>query len=59
MTSKKLYDRFASLCPWFTDDVIKYQGNHKEGGIDIFMKDGSILNFQIEGRSNWTLKRVN
>lgn len=57
VTTKKTYEYFCQVCPWYKDDIAKYKSN-KEGGIDIFLNDGTILNFQVEKRGNWILKRV-
>lgn len=59
MTPMSLYMIFKEHFPWFESHVKKYRGNHKEGGIDIFLDDGQIMNFQAdsERKGQWVLKR--
>ena len=56
---KSLYQKFKEYFPWFEPHVKKYKGNRKEGGIDIFLDDGQIMNFQedTERKGQWVLKR--
>lgn len=56
MTTKHMYEIFAKEFPWFVPNVVKYQANRKEGGIDIFLDSHSTLNFQLS-RTGWILKR--
>ncbi len=56
MIPKRLYESFKTNFPWFVDHVKKYKGNKETGGIDIFMDDGSVLNYQMN-RTGWLLKR--
>lgn len=58
MTAKTTYERFTKLFPYLENDAIRYQTNHKDGGIDILMSNGTIFNFKIEGRNKWLLRRV-
>lgn len=58
MTAKTMYGYFVKLFPWFEGDVIKYQSNHKDGGIDVFFKSGEIMNFKFTSRKNWELRRT-
>lgn len=59
MTPIALYAIFKEHFPWFEPHVKKYRGNRKEGGIDIFLDDGQIMNFQAdsERKGQWVLKR--
>ncbi len=56
MTPKRLYSHFCEEFPWFVPDVIKYTENRNDGGIDIFLKSGDILNYKREKKS-WVLKK--
>lgn len=56
MTPKRLYSHFCEEFPWFVPDVIKYTENRNDGGIDIFLKSGDILNYKREKKS-WILKK--
>lgn len=58
MTAKTMYERFKSLFPYLEPHAVKYQVNHQDGGIDIFMDNNTVLNFKHESRSTWTLKKV-
>lgn len=58
MTAKTTYEKFTKLFPYLEPDAIRYQTNHKDGGIDIMMNNGTIFNFKIEGRNKWLLRRV-
>ena len=57
MLPKILYDHFKKQFPWFAESAEKYMVNRKDGGIDIFLKDGTVLNFQYTERNSWVLKR--
>ena len=59
MTPIALYAKFKEHFPWFEPHVTKYRGNRKEGGIDIFLDDGQIMNFNVdpERKGQWILKR--
>ena len=57
MLPKILYERFKQEFPWFAESSVKYMGNRKDGGIDIYLKDGTVLNFQYTDRNSWILKR--
>lgn len=56
MTPKRMYEHFQDQFPWFVSKVDKFRVNKREGGIDIFMNDGSVLNYQY-GRDGWILKK--
>ena len=56
MTPKHTYEIFMKEFPWFVPNVVKYRANRKEGGIDIFLDNNTILNFQ-HSRTGWILKR--
>lgn len=58
MTAKSMYERFKTLFPYLEPATVKYQVNHEDGGIDIFMDNDTVFNFKIDGRNQWTLKRV-
>lgn len=57
MLPKTLYDKFKRQFPWFAETAEKYTANREDGGIDIYLKDGTILNFQFTDRNEWVLKR--
>lgn len=59
MTPMALYSKFKKLFPWFEQHIVKYKGNRKEGGIDIFLDDGQVMNFQEDSskKNQWILKR--
>lgn len=54
MTPMRYYARFKESFPWMVDDAVKYRGC-KDGGIDIFFKDGRVLNFS-RCKDGWLLK---
>ena len=56
MLPKQLLEQFKKDFPWFADKVVKYKGNRKEGGVDIFLEDGTVLNYRKE-KNDWLLKR--
>ncbi len=56
MTPKRLFETFKREFPWFETNIVKYQANRSEGGIDIWMDTNVILNFQIN-KTGWVLKR--
>ena len=56
MTPKHLYEVFKQEFPWFVPNVVKYQQNRTDGGIDIYFDDHTILHFQVN-RNGWILKR--
>lgn len=58
MTPIMIFNRFKAIFPEYVPHVVKYK-NNKAGGIDIWLDDGSILNFVIESKGNtgnWVLK---
>ena len=56
MSPKHLYEIFKKEFPWFIPNVTKYQQNRTDGGIDIYLDEHTILNFQVN-RTGWILKR--
>lgn len=57
MILHNLYRSFCERFPWFVPHILKYQGNRKEGGIDIWLDTGEIMNYQ-ETRKTWCLKKL-
>lgn len=55
---KRTYKTFCELFPYFVPNVDRYKENRKTGGIDIFLENGVKLNFKINGRTGWELKRI-
>lgn len=61
MTPIMIFNRFRAIFPEYVPHVVKYK-NNKTGGIDIWLDDGPILNFQIEKKGtsgSWVLKGTN
>ena len=56
MLPKQQLEHFKKEFPWFADKIKKYKSNRKIGGIDIWLEDGSVLNYKI-GRTGWLLQR--
>lgn len=56
MTPKSLFEHFKVQFPWFVPNVDKFKGNKSEGGIDIYMTDGTVLNYQYS-RTGWLLQK--
>ena len=54
MTAKTLYSEFEKKFPWFVPQVVKYKTNREVGGIDIYLDNGEILNYQ-QTRKTWSL----
>lgn len=48
-----IIEKFEQDFPWF--EVAKYKVNRKDGGIDITLKDGTILNYSHTS-TGWVLK---
>ena len=60
MTPKKLFEIFKENFNWFIPHVVKFTSNRADGGIDISLDTGEILNFTVENNRNkrsWILKR--
>ena len=57
MTPKHLYEIFKDLFNWFVPHVTSFTTNRKDGGIDISLDTGEILNFQINKSGSWILRR--
>lgn len=57
MTPKHLYDIFKNYFTWFAPHVTSFTTNRKDGGIDITLDTGEILNFNVDKNKNWILKR--
>lgn len=57
MGPKKLYDFFKEYFTWYEGHVVKYKPNRTAGGIDIYLDTGEILNFQLDTKNSWVLKR--
>ena len=57
MTPKRQYEIFKEQFNWFTNHVVSYKANRNEGGIDISLDTGEILNFKIEKDKSWILRR--
>ena len=55
MTAKALYSAFLKLFPWMADEVEQFKTNRKEGGIDIYLETGDVLNFSMY-KGTWVLK---
>ena len=45
MISKRLFEHFKKDFPWYIPNISKYKAN-KDGGIDIYLVDGVVLNYQ-------------
>lgn len=58
MTAKATFERFKTLFPYLAPNAMNYKANKDNGGIDIFMDNDTVFNFKIDGRNQWTLKRV-
>lgn len=61
MTAAMIFNRFKAIFPEYVPHVVRYK-NSKNGGLDIWLDDGSILNFSIEYKGltgNWVLKGSN
>lgn len=58
MTAKATFERFKTLFPYLAPNAISYKINKEVGGVDIFMDNDTVFNFNIEGRNQWALKRV-
>lgn len=54
MTPKTLCSEFEKKFPWFVSQVVKYKANREVGGIDIYLDNGEILNYQ-QTRKAWSL----
>ena len=57
MSPKRLYDRFKESFPWFVPNVVRYKENRADGGIDVYLDTGEVLNYQLGKKGSWTLKR--
>ena len=58
MTAKATFERFKTLFPYLAPNAMNYKVNKEDGGVDIFMDNNTTFNFKIDGRNQWTLKRV-
>lgn len=58
MTAKSYYEKFKELFPYFVPDVESYKLNKTDGGINVTLVNRSVLNFKIEGRVGWILRRI-
>ena len=58
MTAKALYAVFLKLFPWMADEVEQFKTNCKDGGIDIYLETGEVLNFSMS-KNTWVLKGGN
>lgn len=58
MTAKATFEHFKTLFPYLAPNAISYKINKEDGGVDIFMDNDTVFNFNIEGRNQWALKRV-
>lgn len=56
MAPKHMYEIFKQEFPWFVPNVVKFSQNRKDGGIDIYLDNQVILNFQAN-RNGWILSR--
>lgn len=57
MTAKRLYENFCRLFGWFVPHVTKFKENRTDGGIDIFLDTGEVMNFQADKSYGWILRR--
>lgn len=57
MTATKIYEYFCQELQIDSENIKKYK-SHKDDGIDIFMKNGTILYFQILKQGKWILRKV-
>lgn len=57
MSPKTLFDKFNELFNWLSEHAKKYKANRKDGGIDIYLDSGEILNFQVDKEHHWILRR--
>lgn len=57
MTPMMTYEIFKRSLPYYIPHVIRYKGSKKSGGIDIWMDDHTVLNFQTQKDGGWILKK--
>ena len=57
MTSKRQFEIFKESFNWFAEHVTSFTSNRHDGGIDITLDTGEILNFKVEKDKSWVLRR--